>query len=154
MPQLTRSRRPKFISAALIVALSSLSTACADGLSFRQDDALTIVAPLDGELVGEPLLVEWEVTPRPANVAGFVVFVDRAPQPAGKSIEHFKADNRSNIYETNTTSVEIPAFETATTGPQNRRNRHRILIVPVDAEGRRIGEGSEHIEIDVFREDP
>lgn len=138
---------------AVISVIVATATGCADGLSFRQDDRLVIVAPLDGELVGEPLLVEWKMTPRPSSVAGFLVFVDRAPQPPGKTIGHFTSDNRSNIYETLTESFEVPAFESSATGPKNRRNRHRILIVPVDAAGRRIGESSTHTEIDVFRED-
>lgn len=134
--------------------LSALTTGCTDGLSFRQDDRLKIVSPLDGELVGEPVLVEWRMDPRPASVRGFLIFVDRAPQPPGKSIEHFKPDDRSNIYESSTESVEIAAFESASSGPKNRRNRHRVLIVALDDRGRRIGEASDHVEIDVFRDEP
>ncbi len=133
--------------------LSALSSGCTDGLSFRQDDRLKIVSPLDGELVGEPVLVEWRMEPRPTSVKGFLVFIDRAPQPPGKTIEHFKPDNRSNIYESTTESVEIAAFESAVSGPKNRRNRHRVLIVALDDRGRRIGEASDHVEIDVFRDE-
>ena len=138
---------------AFAVVATVSTSACTDGLAFRQDDRLRIVAPLDGELVGEPVLVEWRMQPRPATVKGFLVFIDRAPQPPGKTVEHFRSDNRSNIYSSATQSVGIAAFETATTGPKNRRNRHRILVVPVDAQGRRIGESSTHTEIDVFREE-
>ncbi len=134
------------------LVLASL-TSCAKGLSFRRDDRLVITAPGDGELVSEPVLVEWTMTPRPANVRGFLVLVDRAPQPPGTTIEHFKVDNRSNLYRTDLLSVEIPAFESATTGPKNRRNRHRIVVVPLDGDGRRVGENSEHIEVDVFRDE-
>jgi hypothetical protein len=128
-------------------------TSCASGLSFRHDDRLKITAPADGELVSEPVLVEWTMTPRPASVKRFLVLVDRPPQPPGTSIEHFKVDDRSNLYPTDTLSVEIPAFEAATSGPKKLRNRHRIVVIPLDASGRRIGENSEHIEVDVFRED-
>lgn len=134
--------------------LSALTSGCTDGLSFRQDDRLEIVSPLDGELVGEPVLVEWRMEPRPASVKGFLIFVDRAPQPPGKSIEHFRPDDRSNIYESSTESVEIAAFESASSGPKNRRNRHRVLIIALDDRGRRIGEASDHVEIDVFRDEP
>lgn len=134
--------------------LSALTSGCTDGLSFRQDDRLQIVSPLDGELVGEPVLVEWRMEPRPASVKGFLIFVDRAPQPPGKSIEHFRPDDRSNIYESSTESVEIAAFESASSGPKNRRNRHRVLIIALDDRGRRIGEASDHVEIDVFRDEP
>lgn len=134
------------------LALTSL-TSCAEGLSFRRDDRLVITAPGDGELVSEPVLVEWKMSPRPANVRGFLVLVDRAPQPPGSTIEHFKVDNRSNLYQTATLSVEIPALEASTTGPKNRRNRHRIVVIALDAAGRRIGENSEHIEVDVFRDE-
>ena len=134
--------------------LSALTSGCTDGLSFRQDDRLQIVSPLDGELVGEPVLVEWRMEPRPASVKGFLIFVDRAPQPPGKSIEHFRPDDRSNIYESSTESVEIAAFESASSGPKNRRNRHRVLIIALDDRGRRIGEARDHVEIDVFRDEP
>ena len=134
--------------------LSAHTSGCTEALSDPQDDRLKIVSPLDGELVGEPVLVEWRMDPRPASVRGFLIFVDRAPQPPGKSIEHFKPDDRSNIYESSTESVEIAAFESASSGPKNRRNRHRVLIVALDDRGRRIGEASDHVEIDVFRDEP
>jgi hypothetical protein len=134
------------------VCVLTLSS-CASGLSFRHDDRLTITAPADGELVSEPVLVEWTMRPRPASVKSFLVLVDRPPQPPGTSVEHFKVDDRSNLYPADGLSVEIPAFEAETTGPENRRNRHRIVVVPLDADGRRIGENSEHIEVDVFRDE-
>ena len=154
MPAPLSHRRPARRTVACLVLLSALASGCTDGLSFRQDERLKIVSPLDGELVGEPVLVEWQMKPRPASVKKFLVFVDRAPQPPGQSVEHFKPDDRSNIYESSTNSVEIAAFESAATGPKNRRNRHRVLIIPLDALGRRIGEASDHVEIDVFRDEP
>ena len=146
-----RRRTRHAIACALM--FGALTSGCTDGLSFRQDERLKIVSPLDGELVGEPVLVEWRMKPRPASVKGFLVFVDRAPQPPGTSVEHFKPDDRSNIYGSSTNSVEIAAFESAATGPKNRRNRHRVLIIPLDDLGRRIGEASDHVEIDVFRDE-
>ena len=140
------------ISALTLISSTSLA-GCAEGLSFRRDDRLVITAPGDGELVSEPVLVQWTMKPQPAQVRGFLVLVDRAPQPPGTTVEHFKVDNRSNLYKTDTLSVEIPAFEAGTTGPKNRRNRHRIVVVPLDAAGRRVGENSEHIEVDVFRDE-
>ena len=145
----TLAARRLVVGAVAVLCL----TGCSEGLSFRQDDRLKITAPLDGELVSEPLLVEWKMSPRPDSVKGFLVFVDRAPQPPGKTIEHFKPENRSNVYRASGTSIEIAALERATTGPNSRRDQHRILIVPVDAGGRRIGENSVHIEVDVFREE-
>ena len=136
---------------ALFVAVGTAG--CTDGLAFRQDKSLKITAPLNSELVSEPLVVTWQLAPRPSEVKSFLIFVDRAPQPPGQTIDHFKVDNRSNIYASSGTSVEIPAFEAASTGPKNRRNRHRILIISLDADGQRIGEGSAHVEIDVFREE-
>lgn len=133
--------------------LSALTSGCTDGLSFRQNERLKIVSPLDGELVGEPVLVEWRMDPRPESVKEFLIFVDRAPQPPGKSIEHFRPDDRSSIYGSSTESVEIAAFESASSGPKNRRNRHRVLIIALDDRGRRIGEASDHVEIDVFRDE-
>ena len=136
---------------ALLVAVGNAG--CTDGLAFRQDKSLKITAPLNSELVSEPVVVTWQFAPRRSKVKSFLIFVDRAPQPPGQTIDHFKVDNRSNIYASSGTSVEIPAFEAASTGPKNRRNRHRILVISLDSAGRRIGEGSAHVEIDVFREE-
>ena len=150
---MTTSLLRRVRTALAAVAVLSTLPGCADGLSFRNNRALQITAPLDGELVSEPLLVEWSMKPRPSSVKGYLVFVDRAPQPPGKTIEHFKIDNRSNIYDATESSVEIPALEQKTDGPSSRRNQHRIVVIPLDGQGRRIGENSAHVEIDVFREE-
>lgn len=135
---------------SIVVAL----TGCADNLSFRRDDSLTIVTPADRELVGTPLRVQWQVRPRPAAVRAFAVFVDRAPQPPGTTIEHFKEDNRVGIFVTKATSLAIPAFERRQGVAKALRDRHRVVVVPLDARGRRIGENVDTVEFDVFVETP
>lgn len=153
-PMSSTPRSTRVLRACLGASLVAFGAAgCTDGLAFRQDKSLKITAPLQSELVSEPVVVTWRIAPRPAKVKSFLVFVDRAPQPPGKTIDHFKVDNRSNIYASSGNSVEIRAFESASTGPKNRRNRHRILVISLNAAGQRIGESSAHVEIDVFREE-
>lgn len=145
-----------FFSAVLLVGIGLGATGCAGGLAFRENKALAITVPAENELVSEPLIVEWTMDPKPANLGGFAVFLDRFPMPPGKSIETFKLDNRINIFTTDSPdamTVQIDALEGRNGVAKAIRDRHELTVVPLDRAGRRIGEHAKRVEFDVFRED-
>ncbi len=125
----------------------------ADGLAFRQDNSIVIIVPGERELVSEPLSVEWTMEPTTDQVAGFMLFVDRGPQPPGKTIEYFKQDNRSNIYLAETSPFEIPAIERREAVAKKVRDQHHLTIIAIDVAGRRIGETAAYVDFDVFEEE-
>jgi hypothetical protein len=125
----------------------------ADGLAFRQNDSIKIAVPAERELVSEPLTVEWTMDPKPAGVAGFMLFVDRGPQPPGKSIDHFKEDNRLNIYSSAESPFEIPAIERREGVAKKVRDHHLLTVIALDADGRRIGETAAIVDFVVFEEE-
>jgi hypothetical protein len=145
-----------FFTAVLLVGISMGATGCTGGLAFRENKALTITVPAENELVSEPLIVEWTMDPKPADLGGFAVFLDRFPMPPGKSIESFKLDNRLNIFTTDSPdgmTVQIDALEGRSGVAKALRDRHELTVVPLDRLGKRIGEHAKRVEFDVFRED-
>src|SRR3954467_5238111 len=89
-------RGARGIVAGLAAACAILLTGCVpQGLAFRVDNRLAITSPKDGAEVTVPLTVTWTIrdftvdksAPAGAKDTGyFAVFVDRAPQPPGKSL--------------------------------------------------------------------
>jgi hypothetical protein len=120
------------------------------GLAFRRDDSIKIAVPEDRELVSEPLSVEWKQEPMTQQVAGYLLFVDRGPQPPGKTIEHFAEDNRAKIYSAVKSPFQIPVIERRDGVAKKVRDQHELIIVPVDLAGRRIGETSAVVHFTVF----
>jgi hypothetical protein len=142
----------------LMIALG-LSAACGvHGLGFVRDERIEIVRPRHRATVSLPLHVEWKATGLavPAGGGSFGVFVDRAPQRAGATVESLfgeacpherdtnlcRADylRQRNVYATTSTAFTVEAVPRLT-GSQRRR-LHEITIVILDANGRRVGEGS------------
>jgi hypothetical protein len=151
--------------------------ACAThGLAFREDNRVTIVRPADRALERPPITVEWRVhdfevtgpTPTARPDAGyFAIFVDRAPQPAGRTVEWLFRDDNScrpadgcpdqryladrDIYTTDETQFTIQNLRQI--DPSNKRRRkelHEATIVLLDGRGRRIGESAFPAEFQVY----
>ena len=167
--------RRSVMSACAVVA--ALAPGCAvDGLAFRVDDRLDVVSPRDREVVSLPVRIEWEITdfevtgPTPSSEpeSGFFgVFVDRAPQPPGQTIEWFAKDDPAcrpaddcpnkeyfaarGVYTTSKTRFVLRTLPPPPSDQAKRRELHEVTIVLLDGTGRRIGESAFTSEFEVKR---
>ena len=153
---------------ALLVAIASLVSGCGvSGLAFRQDDRLTFVTPDDRAEVTLPVTVTWEVDDFDVGdgAGSFAVFVDRAPQPPGKTLAWLARDDDScraddgcpgtdwfaerDVFPTTDTELTIERLPAATDG---RRELHEVTVVLLDEQGRRVGETGWTLELQVERD--
>ena len=152
--------------AALVLALVLLANGCATrGIAFRQDDRLSFVAPDDRAEISLPVTVQWKVDDFDVPTDGsYAVFVDRAPQPSGKTLDWLARNddacrsattcpdaswfNQRNVYPTTNTSMKIERLPARS---DNRREFHEVTVVLVDRNGRRIGETGWTLEFQVKR---
>jgi hypothetical protein len=150
---------------ALVVALSLLLSGCGvSGLSFVQDDRIDVIAPEDRADVTLPVTVRWTVEDFDGT---FGVFVDRAPVPAGKTLEWLARDDDvckatpqcpstewfadRNVYTTAETEItldDIPELDR-----DESRELHEVAIILLDDDGRRIGESAFDVEFRLDEED-
>lgn len=152
---------------ALVVAVALLTSGCAvSGIAFRQDDRLSFVTPDDRAEVTLPLTVEWEVEDFEVGdgAGSFAVFVDRAPQPPGKTLDWLARDDDScraddgcpdaewfaerDVFPTTERSLTI---ERLPARADDRRELHEVTVVLIDEDGRRIGETGWSLEFQVQR---
>ncbi len=168
-------RRPVCAFALTTLALSGCAT---EGLAFRVDDRLEIVAPPDESTVRLPVTVDWEiedfdvVEPGAAVSTGrdsgyFAVFVDRAPQPPGEPLSWVARDDGScreqdgcpdptylaaaGIYATKETEIvleQLPPPPSETA----RSERHAVTVILLDAGGKRIGESAFQVDFTLDRD--
>jgi hypothetical protein len=140
------------------------------GLEFRQDDRLVITSPGDRAEVSLPLTITWDA----AGWAGesgalpfFAVFVDREPIPPGASLS-ILADEACEqtdgcpdlayfadhfVYVTDEPTVTLPVVPARRGGERTGADdRYRATVVPIDGEGRRVGESSYSVEFTVGSE--
>ena len=142
-----------------------LSSCTVSNVQFRTDDRLRISAPRSRAVVSAPVTVRWSMRDfEPGGLDGstdsgrgaFVVFVDRAPMPAGKDLKWLARDDTScdldprcpdekylaerGVYVTTEPSLEIPSLPPAADGVGNEQ--HYVNVVLVDGSGRRIGESA------------
>lgn len=165
--------RRSTLGAALLAALA---TGCVpQGLAFRTDDRVTIIRPADRSTVSLPVTLDWDVRdfsitdsgPRQGDRAGyFAVFVDTAPVPPGKPLSWVARKDTScraadgcpdreyltarGIYPTTQTELTLDQVP-RTTSRNDRRERHRAVIILLDPTGRRIGESAYEVEFDLKR---
>lgn len=138
----------------LAVAVLALLPACSvNDLSFKRNLDLTFHAPEEGEEVGFPFEVRWEL--EQPHDSGYVVFFDRPPMRPGKTLESLVADGDAchargtcpdalwlednEVYVTTEPRIVVERL------PEERTNnrtsdRHEVTVVLVDGEGRRKGE--------------
>jgi hypothetical protein len=173
-PRSAVRRRAGRRAVAVAAALSLLTSGCvAQGLAFRTDDRLTIEAPKARSEVDLPVTVRWSVKDftivepgSGTSTAGgddrgyFAVFVDRTPQPPGKTLAWIARKDRScrtgdgcpdaeylaarNIYSTSDTSITFDQLPRPS--DEDRKERHNVTIVLLDPQGRRIGESAFYVE--------
>lgn len=162
---------------ALLLGCAVLLSGCAlRGLSFRIDDRLQILTPADREAVSLPVTVDWEISDfevtgpdgtEDAESGYFGVFIDRAPQPPGETVEWFAKDDTScrpadgcpdrqyladrGVHTTDKTKFVVKNFPPPPSGQAPRREFHEVTIVLLDGSGRRIGESAFTAQFEVLR---
>ncbi len=149
----------------LLVVLCSLAlSGCrADRLSFRSDVPVSIESPAHRERVSLPMQVALTTTERlvqrqrtQPSRALFAVFVDQEPMPVGENLEWVARDddscrdtpdcpdlgylNARAIFVTSSTSVRVDTVLTSPRGRELSEGLHRMVVVLLDADGRRQGE--------------
>jgi hypothetical protein len=152
-----------------LVATSSLAlSACGmGGLSFVQDTRVDIVHPNDRKTVTLPLTVAWTVKDFAIGdgSGSFGVFVDRSPQPSGRTLSWLFRGDRSckgtgaalcekpeflaqrSVYQTTARSFTVEQVARLAGGSTNRL--HEFTIVLLGSDGKRIGEGAWSVQFKV-----
>lgn len=168
-----RRRLPQV--AGLLVACAAVAGCVPQGLAFRVDDRLTFVSPEDRATVSLPVTLDWEIRDfdvvdpgsAPREDAGyFAVFVDRSPMPPTEPLSWVARDDTScreddgcpdedylnarGIYTTTETELVLEQVP-RTTDDEDRKERHRAVVVLLDGDGHRIGESAFEIAFDVER---
>lgn len=151
----------------VVVVLALLTSACAvRGVAYREDDRLSFVTPDDRDEVTLPVTVQWRVEDFDVPADGsFAVFVDRAPQPPGKTLAWLARDDDScraadgcpdqawfaqrDVFPTTDTSLTLDRLPART---DDRREFHELTVVLLDEDGRRVGETGWTLEFQVERE--
>jgi hypothetical protein len=161
----------------VVLVMCAALTACVpQGLAFQVDDRLTFSTPEDRSEVSLPVTLDWEIRDfevvepgqsRPSEDAGyFAVFVDAAPMPPGKPLRWLARKDTScresegcpdaeylssrGVYTTTDTRLVLDQLPRLS-NDEDRRERHRAVVVLLNAEGERIGESAFEIEFDVER---
>jgi hypothetical protein len=161
----------------LMFSLFALGGCAVQGLNFQQDKRVTIVSPSDRQKVQQPVTLRWRVSDfritgrdgsRSPDRGYFGVYVDRAPQPPGKTQSWLLRDDQlcrttpgcpneeflagQNIHTTTDTSFRIENLRQPNTQDvQRRREFHEATIVLLNGRGERIGESAFAIEFEVDR---
>lgn len=147
------------------MALTTLATngGCGlRGLSFVQDDRVTILEPRPRASVALPVRLAWRAEGFSADDGSFAVFVDRSPQPSGKSLHWLARDDkgcraddgcpdaeylaRRGVYVTKAPELVLERVAART---DRDRDLHEATIVLLDPEGRRIGESAFSVDFEV-----
>jgi hypothetical protein len=148
-----------------VVAVALFATACsASGLAFRASDAVEIVSPRNRTEVRLPVRLSWRA---PNAGAFYAAFVDRAPIRPGQSLDVLADDDCRRVprcpdlqylrdryvFVTDGDSLVVDAVPQKTgTQRASARHRHEATIVPLDADGRRVGESAYTVEFTVVAE--
>ncbi|MCU1602809.1 MAG: hypothetical protein JWO22_3518 [Frankiales bacterium] len=146
---MTRSRTALLAATATAVSITGCS-----GLEFRQDRRLSFTSPKADALTTVPVKLSWSMKDYATgpDSAQYAVFVDTAPIKVGQTVRSLVPPNTAagsvepllnakNIYRTPATSIilkSIPdiAYDT------DKRQRHTVTIVLLDASGKRESESA------------
>ena len=113
---------------------------------FVQSDDLTITTPSSNAQVALPLLVRWHVKNIPAS--SYAVYIDATPMGPGQGIDD-RAQDKSQLILTTAGQVILDKLPTKPGVDAAERNQHEIVVVALDASGRRIGEEAAYIDVQV-----
>ena len=158
------SRRAS-LAVALVAALPAAGCGV-HGLSFVEDDRVSILEPADRATVDLPMTVRWRVDNLSDDVS-FAVFVDRAPQRPGRTVESLARGDAAcevdpacpdeayfasrGVYTTEEAEITIDFIPDLTEG--DNRDFHEVTVVLLNGEGERMGESAFRVEFEVARED-
>lgn len=148
----------------IAVAVAVVLPGCTrEGLAFREDERVEIVAPGDRDTVALPVRVAWATSGLPRN-SRFAVFVDATPQPPGETLDWIARDDDAcaarpdcpderylaerYIQVTENPSVDI-ALVPVRNADRRFRDFHEVTVVLLDDEGRRQGEASWSVQFRV-----
>jgi hypothetical protein len=154
-------------SLAAVAVVAVAMTGCGvRGLSFVEDDRVSIVEPADRATVELPMTVRWRAEDLGPG-ASFAVFVDRAPQRPGRTVESLADGDAAcevdpacpdqayfasrGVYTTADTELTIAFLPDLAEG--DNRDFHEVTVVLLDGDGARIGESAFRVEFEVAREE-
>lgn len=116
---------------ATALALATGTMALASGLpELKRDRALRVLTPQDGALVGADFLLSWQA----GHPSRFAVVVDAALPSPGSRVQAGK-----NVLTLEGTALRLTLGPRSGGSPSARRH-HVVVVVPLDEDGRRIGE--------------
>jgi hypothetical protein len=157
--------------AVTLLAVAVLPACGVSGLSFVQDDRVDIIRPNDRDTIDLPLRVDWTAKDFPVGPGqgSFGVFIDRSPQPSGKTLAWiFRGDDacrgrgnlcaseeflsQRNVFRTTRSDFTVEQV-TKLSGSQSGRLLHELTIVLLDEQGERVGEGAWSVQFEVRGED-
>lgn len=147
----------------LALAVLPLLGGCA-GQAFRQEPGVMLSSPLDRQHLTLPVRLAWSA-PSALRAASFAVLVDRSPQPPGRTISFFVEDDEvckgqrlqacltpaylttRGIFVTGARELVLEALAERDTVWASSRGQHDVVVVPLDAQGRRIGESWSSVRV-------
>ncbi|HVF73533.1 MAG TPA: hypothetical protein VM938_00685 [Acidimicrobiales bacterium] len=148
-----------------VAALVVMAGCSAEGLAFRVDERVDVVAPEDDALVEVPVTVRWTAEGiRTATAtqpgASFLVLVDRAPPSPGRTVQSMVDDEpdcrgtqlaacltpealaRRGIYTTTATELQLTTVPVRLGMPADKRDEHEVTVALLDEAGKRDGESA------------
>lgn len=141
-----RRHRSRSLAIGGVLTIMTL-TGCLKGRHFHVQDDIRFIEPLQGDFVQTPLQLRWENGGLPAQ--RYAVFLDRAPIAPKQSIQDLETSERSNIFETTATELLLEFVSPRSTSVLGRRNVHRIVVIAIDKNGRRMSDESAAIDFTV-----
>lgn len=132
-------RGPALIGALL--AGSALLAVSSPTVSLRSDGAFAVVSPSDGATVGKDFLLSWTT----AGTARYAVVVDHQVPRIGALVPAGK-----HVITVAERSVRL-TLGPLKGGSPSAREHHRLVVVPVDAAGRRVGERTAVVHVRTTR---
>lgn len=163
------------LRALVVLGLCLALAGCVpQGLAFKVDERLRFVSPQDRSMVTLPVTIDWEIDDfdvtgpggEPSKTGGyFGVFVDGTPMPPGEDLRWLARKDRGcraaegcpdakylsdkSVYTTTETQLRLEQLPR--NADDDRRERHYVTVVLLDADGVRIGESAFELAFDVDR---
>ena len=156
-------RAPALVAGAVMLVASV--SGC--DLTFRTVRATAVLAPAEEATVSLPFVLRWRAPTRTTHGSRlyFAVFVDRAPIAPGQSLRAVASTQcnaqpdcpdlaylaQHQVYVTAGEQFRLTAVPpfTASVIQTAGRGEHRVVIVPIDGQGRRVGETAMAVDFEV-----
>jgi len=161
----TKRRALPFRRALALVVLAVgafLNTGCSDGLLFAKDARLSIVVPKSLASVSTPVHLRWTSRIPPGSPLMYAVFVDALPVHPGQNLRSLAGPtcagvrgcvdvawlNRHYVFLTSQLSFDLDGLPILGTA-KGERDIHKVTIVLVNADWRRLGEAAWSVAFDL-----